>query len=258
MQPPTPSRTADSDPSRRGLDASPARRAELQANLERVRVRIAAATSAAGRDDAPTLVVVTKFFPVTDLVALADLGVGDVGENREQELVEKVDALRAERPDLIASPRRHFIGQIQSKKARRIARHADVVQSLDRLKLVPLLDAGAADRENPLDIFVQVALERDGSGRGGAQETELHEVAAAVEQAPHLRLCGLMAVAPLGEEPAAAFSRLAHVRQDFLANFPQATSLSAGMSGDLEDAVKIGATHLRVGSAILGSRPLAG
>lgn len=200
MQPPTPSRTADSDPSRRGLDASPARRAELQANLERVRVRIAAATSAAGRDDAPTLVVVTKFFPVTDLVALADLGVGDVGENREQELVEKVDALRAERPDLIASPRRHFIGQIQSKKARRIARHADVVQSLDRLKLVPLLDAGAADRENPLDIFVQVALERDGSGRGGAQETELHEVAAAVEQAPHLRLCGLMAVAPLGEE----------------------------------------------------------
>ena len=187
MQPPTPSRTADSDPSRRGLDASPARRAELQANLERVRVRIAAATSAAGRDDAPTLVVVTKFFPVTDLVALADLGVGDVGENREQELVEKVDALRAERPDLIASPRRHFIGQIQSKKARRIARHADVVQSLDRLKLVPLLDAGAADRENPLDIFVQVALERDGSGRGGAQETELHEVAAAVEQAPHLR-----------------------------------------------------------------------
>lgn len=183
---------------------------------------------------------------------------GDVGENREQELVEKVDALRAERPDLIASPRRHFIGQIQSKKARRIARHADVVQSLDRLKLVPLLDAGAADRENPLDIFVQVALERDGSGRGGAQETELHEVAAAVEQAPHLRLCGLMAVAPLGEEPAAAFSRLAHVRQDFLANFPQATSLSAGMSGDLEDAVKIGATHLRVGSAILGSRPLAG
>ena len=84
------------------------------------------------------------------------------------------------------------------------------------------------------------------------------EVAAAVEQAPHLRLCGLMAVAPLGEEPAAAFSRLAHVRQDFLANFPQATSLSAGMSGDLEDAVKIGATHLRVGSAILGSRPLAG
>lgn len=258
MQPPTPSRTADSDPSRRGLDASPARRAELQANLERVRVRIAAATSAAGRDDAPTLVVVTKFFPVTDLVALADLGVGDVGENREQELVEKVDALRAERPDLIASPRRHFIGQIQSKKARRIARHADVVQSLDRLKLVSLLDAGAADRENPLDIFVQVALERDGSGRGGAQETELHEVAAAVEQAPHLRLCGLMAVAPLGEEPAAAFSRLAHVRQDFLANFPQATSLSAGMSGDLEDAVKIGATHLRVGSAILGSRPLAG
>lgn len=105
---------------------------------------------------------------------------------------------------------------------------------------------------------MQVALERDGSGRGGAQETELHEVAAAVEQAPHLRLCGLMAVAPLGEEPAAAFSRLAHVRQDFLANFPQATSLSAGMSGDLEDAVQIGATHLRVGSAILGSRPLAG
>lgn len=241
-----------------GLHVTPERRAELSANLESVRARIAAATAGAGRDDVPTLVVVTKFFPARDLVALADLGVTDVGENREQELVEKVEELRAERPGLLASPRRHFIGQIQSKKARRVARHADVVQSLDRLKLVPLLDAGAAERESPLEVFVQVALEDDHRGRGGAPEAELPELATAIEEAPHLALRGLMAVAPLGEEPAAAFDRLARIRDGFLARFPHATALSAGMSADLEEAVWIGATHLRVGSAILGSRPLPG
>lgn len=232
--------------------------AELSRRLDVVRERIAAASRAAGREDEPTLVVVTKFFPVSDLMALADLGVRDVGENREQELVEKLGVLERERPDLLASPRRHFIGQLQSKKARRVAAAADVVQSVDRLKLVAPLDAGAADRAQPLEVFLQVDLDPASSGRGGAQPDDLLPLAQAVADAPRLRLRGLMAVAPLGEEPRSAFDRLARIRADFLTHFPQADELSAGMSSDLEAAVAIGATHLRVGGAILGSRPARG
>ncbi|QEH94617.1 YggS family pyridoxal phosphate-dependent enzyme [Dermacoccus abyssi] len=234
-----------------------ARRAELAAGLEQVRQRIAAATREAGRVDEPTLVVVTKFFPVSDLVALAELGVTDVGESREQELHEKVDALREARPDLLGTPTRHFIGQLQSKKAKRVGSLVDVVQSLDRPKLVPLLDAAGSERDTPLDVLLQVDLEEESRGRGGVSPADLPSLAEAAEQATGLRLRGLMAVAPRDEEPERAFARLADIRENFLTNHPEARVLSAGMSGDLEAAVKIGATHLRVGSAILGSRPAA-
>ena len=234
-----------------------ARRAELAAGLEQVRERITAATREAGRDDEPTLVVVTKFFPVADLVALAELGVTDVGESREQELHEKVDALRDARPDLLATPTRHFIGQLQSKKAKRVGSLVDVVQSLDRPKLVPLLDAAGAERDTPLEVLLQVDLEENSQGRGGVAPAELAALADEVAQASGLTLSGLMAVAPRGEEPERALERLAALRESFLALHPAARVLSAGMSGDLEAAVKIGATHLRVGSAILGSRPAA-
>lgn len=234
---------------------SDARSSELRDALATTKGRVAAATSAAGRLDEPTLVVVTKFFPVEDLVALADLGVGDVGENREQELVEKVQALEQWRPELLERPRRHFIGQLQSKKAKRVARYADVVHSVDRDKLVAPLAAGVQEKGRPLEVFVQVDLDDASEGRGGARPEALHELAALVESENALRLRGLMAVAPLGEEPSRAFARLAEIRSDFLARFPHADQLSAGMSGDLEEAVAIGATHLRVGSAILGSRP---
>lgn len=234
---------------------SDARSGALGDALAATRERIAAATRAAGRLDEPTLVVVTKFFPVEDLVALADLGVGDVGENREQELVEKVQALEEWRPDLLERPRRHFIGQLQSKKAKRVARYADVVHSVDRAKLVAPLSAGAQERGRSLDVFVQVDLEDESRGRGGVRPEGLRELAEMVEGAEVLRLRGLMAVAPLGEDPKHAFARLAEIRSGFVESFPHADQLSAGMSGDLEEAVAIGATHLRVGSAILGSRP---
>lgn len=237
------------------VTASAARREELAANLAGVRRRIARACAAAGRVDEPSLVVVTKFFPLSDLMALADLGVADIGENREQELLEKVEGMKRMRPDLLEHPRRHFIGQLQSKKAKRVAQLADVVQSVDRLKLVSLLDAAAGDAERVLDVFVQVDLGRGAAGRGGVEPAGLEALAAAAEGAAQLRLRGLMAVAPLGEAPESAFERLAQVRARFLSSFPRATDLSAGMSGDLEAAVNIGATHLRVGGAILGSRP---
>lgn len=227
------------------------RAAELADRLGQVRERIATACRESGRDpDEVTLVVVTKFFPASDVRLLADLGVGDVGENRHPEARDK----QAECVDLAL--RWHFIGALQSNKAAAVASYADVVQSLDRPKLVAALAKGAGDRTEPVDCLLQVSLDPPGrEGRAGAEPGDLGVLADAVEAAASLRLRGVMAVAPLGEDPAAAFGRLARIREDLLADHPAAQWLSAGMSGDLEEAVRAGATHVRVGSAILGSRP---
>jgi len=226
-----------------------ARREELAAGLEAVRQRIAGACRDAGRaPEEVTLIVVTKFFPASDVRLLAGLGVTDVGENRHQEAAEKA----RECADL--GLRWHFIGGLQSNKAAAVAGYADAVHSVDRAKLVAPLDRGAADRE--VDVLLQVSLDPPGaSGRAGADPDTLGDLAATVEAAEHLRLRGLMAVAPLGEDPAGAFARLAEIRRTFLAQHPEATWLSAGMSNDLEQAVAAGATHVRIGSAVLGSRP---
>jgi uncharacterized pyridoxal phosphate-containing UPF0001 family protein len=137
-----------------------------------------------------------------------------------------------------------------------VAAYADVVESVDRAKLVRPLATGAHARSHAIDVLLQVSLDPPGrDGRAGADPGDLPALAAAVAGADLLRLRGLMAVAPLGEEPAAAFDRLAAIRQDFLTEQPDATWLSAGMSGDLEHAIRAGATHVRVGSAVLGSRP---
>lgn len=225
------------------------RRAELAANLAAVRGRIAAACADAGRDPGEVdLVVVTKFFPASDVRLLADLGVTDVGENRHQE----AQAKAAECADLGLTW--HFIGGLQSNKAAAVASYADVVESVDRPKLVHALARGAEERE--VDVLLQVSLDpSDRAGRAGADPADLAALAAAVAAAGPLRLRGLMAVAPLGEDPATAFARLADIRSAFLDDHPEATWLSAGMSGDLEQAVHAGATHVRIGSAILGSRP---
>lgn len=229
------------------------RRAEIAGGLGAVRQRIAAACADAGRSpDEVTLVVVTKYFPASDVRILADLGVADVGENRHQE----AEAKAADCADLGPGVRWHFVGGLQSNKAAAVARYADVVHSVDRAKVVGRLDAGAATRAGPVDVLLQVSLDPpDAVGRAGAAPTELAELAGLVARAEHLRLRGLMAVAPLGEDPAVAFARLIDVRRDFLAEHPSADWLSAGMSGDLEAAIAVGATHVRVGTAVLGSRP---
>ena len=224
---------------------------ELAANLDAVRRRIAAACADAGRpEDDVSLVVVTKFFPASDVRILADLGVTDVGENRHQEAEAKV----AECADL--DLRWHFIGGLQSNKAGAVASYADVVESVDRAKLVGPLSRGAHARGHEVDVLLQVSLDPPGADhRSGADPGDLDELARRVEEAGMLRLRGLMAVAPLGEEPLEAFARLAAVRADLVARHPGATVLSAGMSGDLEAAIRHGATHVRVGSAVLGERP---
>jgi len=229
------------------------RRQELASRLAQVEARIGAACNAAGRDRAAvTLVVVTKFFPVTDLELLAGLGVGDVGESRDQEAAAKV-------AELAEATRRalhlHFIGQVQSRKAGSVARYADTVHSLDRTKVVAALDRGAATAGRRVQALVQVSLDED-PGRGGVRPQDVRRLADEVAQASCLDLRGVMAVAPLGADPAQAFARLQEVAADVRADHPQADWISAGMSGDLEDAVAHGATHLRVGTAILGSRPL--
>jgi len=229
------------------------RREELAAGLAAVRSRIEAACTAAGRDPGEVaLVVVTKYFPAADVRLLVELGVTDVGENRHQEAEAKAAEVGA------ASLRWHYIGGLQSNKAAAVARYADVVESVDRAKLLAPLARGAAERgAGPLPVLLQVSLDPPGrEGRAGVAPDALAGLAEAVLTHPDLRLGGLMAVAPLGEEPGAAFARLATVREQFLSDHPTADVLSAGMSGDLEQAVAHGATHVRVGSAVLGPRPV--
>lgn len=225
------------------------RREELQAGLRAVRERIDRASQAAGRTDHVDLVVVTKFFPASDVRLLAGLGVADVGENRHQE----AEAKAAECVDLPL--RWHFIGALQSNKAAAVARYSHVVESVDRSSLVPRLARGAEESGRVLDVLLQVSLDPPGADhRAGAPPDTLPALAEQVASAPELALRGLMAVAPLGEDPSAAFDRLAAIRERFVQQFPAATLLSAGMSGDLEAAIAVGATHVRVGSAVLGSR----
>jgi pyridoxal phosphate enzyme (YggS family) len=227
------------------------RRQEIVAGLASVRERIDGACRDAGREtDEVRLIVVTKFFPESDVRLLADLGVTDVGENRHQEAEPKA----AECADLGLTW--HFIGGLQSNKAGAVARYADAVHSVDRAKLVAPLDRGAHERSHELDVLLQVSLDPPGSSqRFGADAGELDDLAAAVERSGRLRLRGLMAVAPLDEDPVRAFGRLGDARSRFLRSHPDATWLSAGMSADLEAAIGAGATHVRIGSAVLGSRP---
>lgn len=230
------------------------RRAELAANLERVRARIERARVAAGRSDAVTLIAVTKYFPASDVDLLAELGVGDIGENKVQEAAAKTAELA--RRDAL---RVHFIGQLQSNKARAVAAFADVVHSLDRDKLVPGLARGAAENDRRIDVLVQVSLDEPHvPGRGGVDPAQARRLADLVAGSERLTLRGVMAVAPLDADPGEAFARLAEVARGIREDHPEATWVSAGMSADLEAAVAHGATHLRVGTAILGSRPSLG
>jgi pyridoxal phosphate enzyme (YggS family) len=233
------------------MSGESARREQIAAGLDAVRRRVAEAATRAGRGhDDVTLVVVTKFFPASDVRILAGLGVTDVGENRHPEAGDK----QAECRDLDLTW--HFIGGLQSNKAAVIGSYADVVESVDRLKLVGPLQRGAHDRGHDVDVLLQVSLDPPHhEGRSGAEVADLPALAQAVEDAGQLRLRGLMAVAPLGEDPAAAFARLAQIRAEFVSGRPGATWLSAGMSNDFEAAIEAGATHVRVGSAILGPRP---
>jgi pyridoxal phosphate enzyme (YggS family) len=236
--------------------AADARTVQLRDRLAAVRQRIDGAAAAAGRPgDPPQLIVVTKFHPAEDVRRLSALGITDVGENRDQEAADKA----AQLTDL--DLRWHFIGQLQSNKAKSVVRYAHAVHSVDRLQLAAALaKAMAAERGRtgraPLECFIQVSLDDDADGhRGGALPADVPGLAEMLAGSGDLRLAGVMAVAPLRAEPAAAFEKLAAVSTGLTALHPGATGISAGMSQDLEAAVRSGATHLRIGSDILGPRP---
>ncbi len=238
-----------------------ARREQLAAALAAVRARIATACERAGRGaEEVRLVAVTKTFPAGDAALLTDLGMLDLAENREQEAAAKVADLRELRPD--AAVRWHMVGRLQRNKARSVARWAAEIQSVDSVRLARALDhaAGnaraAGERAGPLDVLLQASIDGD-PARGGCPLDALGELADEVAGSGELRLRGLMAVAPLGADPAEAFTSLARAADRLRRDHPAATELSAGMTNDLEIAITHGSTCVRVGTALLGTRELA-
>lgn len=233
------------------------RKAQLAANLARVEDRIAAACAAAGRPrDEVTLIVVTKTYPASDVRFLAELGVTQVAENRDQEAAQKAADCTE------AGLTWHFVGQLQTNKARSVVRYADFVHSVDRSRLVSALSDAAVRTGREVGCLVQVALDAPSGSvgsRGGAAPEDVAELADAVAAADGLRIEGVMTVAPLtgryAGEPRAAFDRMREIASALRETHPAATMVSAGMSSDLEHAVAAGATHVRVGTAVLGVRP---
>jgi hypothetical protein len=224
------------------------RRDELAVRLSAVRQRIAAACQAAGRDPADvTLIAVTKTWPASDVRLLAELGVSDVGENRDAEAAPKA----AQCADLDLTW--HFIGQLQTNKVASVVRYATFVHSVDRMRLIRALGTAARRAEVVVQCLIEVSLDGD-PARGGALASEVPALAEALAAEPGLVLAGVMAIAPLGMAPLDAFGLLLDSAAVVRAVNPAATVISAGMSGDLEDAVAAGATHLRIGTALLGDR----
>jgi pyridoxal phosphate enzyme (YggS family) len=234
------------------------RLAELRDNLAVVRSRIEQGCTAAGRSAAEiTLIAVTKFFPVSDAALLAELGVTDLGESRDQDASVKA----AELPEHTkVAVRWHFIGRLQSNKARSVSRYADLVHSVDRPGLADALEDGARRAGRPaLDVLVQLSLDDHAdpgaaAGRGGEAASELLRLADRIAGSDVLRLAGIMAIAPLHGDPDRAFDHLAEVARRLRENHPAAGVVSAGMSDDLEAALRHGATHVRIGTALLGRR----
>lgn len=238
------------------------RGAELALRLTEVRAAIDEAARRADRDSAGlTIIAITKTFPVEDAALLVELGVADLGENRDQEAKSKAAKL----VELSVSVRWHFVGQLQSNKARSVARYAAAVHSLDRISVIDALDEAVIRLERvPIQAFVQLNLDddvqRDSDDdaqwrRGGAAADDLEALADRIAEAPGLELAGVMAVAPLGVDPRRAFERLVALSRGLQRVHPAATAISAGMSGDFAEAIAAGATHLRLGSALLGPRP---
>ncbi|MET9491540.1 YggS family pyridoxal phosphate-dependent enzyme [Nocardia sp. NPDC006630] len=236
---------------------SSARVAQLSAALNTLNERIDAACEAAGRArDTVRLLPVTKFHPASDIEILYGLGLREFGESREQEASDKVAQLRH-----LSQVRWDFIGRLQRNKAKSVATWANTVYSVDSDRLVTTLDAGVraaletGQRSAPLRVLIQVSLDADPT-RGGVSDTAMLALADQLEKSASLQLAGLMAIPPLDADPDDAFERLARMHASLLSAHPQASELSAGMSSDLEAAIRHGSTCVRVGTALMGARPI--
>ncbi|MGI5220246.1 YggS family pyridoxal phosphate-dependent enzyme [Nocardia sp. CA-290969] len=229
----------------------------LARRLTGLLARIDAACVAAGRDPGEVrLLPVTKYFPASDIAVLHRLGRHDFGENRPQEAGAKAEELNELRP-----LRWHLIGRLQRNKARHVARWAHAVHSVDSERLATALEtatAAALDdgvRTAPLEVLIQVSLDAD-PGRGGVAPAGVPALADRIAKSAELRLAGIMAIPPLSADPDAQFARLARLHARLRADHPAATELSAGMSNDLERAIAHGSTCVRVGTALMGERPI--
>ena len=233
-----------------GPPGAAGRRTELATRLQEVRGRISAACLAAGRGpDEVTLVAVTKTYPASDIRLLSELGVADIGENRDQEAAPKA----AECAALGLQITWHFVGQLQTNKCRSVVSYAGIIHSVDRMRLVSVLGTRARDAQRTVTCLVQVSVDGDPE-RGGAYGDQVPLIADALASEGGLILGGVMAVAPQGMAADAAFGRLREIAGQLRSRHPGAVMISAGMSGDLEEAIGAGATHVRVGTALLGGR----
>ena len=222
------------------------RKDQILSNLELVKEKISSAAQAAGRSPSEiTLIAVTKTFPVSDLEILYELGVRNFGENRDQEAAPKVGALPA---DITW----HFQGGIQSNKLKSISNWASVIHSVDKFKYAQMISQFSVGKTK--EIFIQVSLDTLTQSREGVDPADLTQLAEQIMSLPNLEVKGLMAVAPLDQPTEQAFVRLQQIQQKFIQLYPAASSLSSGMSGDYELAISLGATHVRIGSSILGNR----
>lgn len=225
------------------------RKSELLSNLTNVQKKVSAAGVRASRAEGEiTLIAVTKNFPSSDVELLAEIGISDVGENKDQEAKQKYKETKSK---LVW----HFIGQLQSNKVKSVVSYADYMHSVDRLNLAKEISKQCVAINKEIQVFIQVDLGEDNQNRGGVAAKSLPLLAAEIETLPKVKLVGLMAVAPLNTAPADAFEKLIEIRAGFLQDHPQARLLSIGMSDDFETAIEFGATHLRIGSLLLGVRP---
>jgi len=230
------------------------RREELSLNLAETRERIAQGCRDAGRNpDDVNLIVVTKTWPASDTELLCELGVTNVGENRDQDA-------RIKHDELVQLPLTwHAIGQVQTNKSKSVVQWADVVHAIDRSDLVAALAKATSERAVPLQALVQVNLDPDPRvGRGGCLPADVLRIAEEIQQSVGMEVAGIMGVAPLDGDPDRAFSTLQKLSHELISQFPQASWISAGMSDDFHVALKYGATHLRIGSSILGHRSIKG
>jgi pyridoxal phosphate enzyme (YggS family) len=226
------------------------RKDELASHLHDIRNRVSRACNAAGRDaDEVTIIAVTKTWPLADVLTLYDLGVRDFGESKDQEAKSKFLV------QLPPDARRHFIGQIQTNKIRSIASYSDLVHAVDRQEVIEKLERAADQLGRTFEFLLQVSLsDAPEVHRAGVSPSELESLMSRAQDTQHIRCVGLMAVAPLNVEPQDAFERLGRVWSEARAHHPDLSILSAGMSEDLEQAIRFGATHVRIGSALLGNR----
>jgi pyridoxal phosphate enzyme (YggS family) len=228
----------------------------LAERIEEVKAKIARAALEVGRrPEEITLVAATKVQTSQTIQEAIAAGITVCGENRVQEMSAHLD------DDAYSGARLHFIGHLQTNKVRQVVGRVDMIESVDSLHLMQAIEAQAAKLRLVQDILLEVNVGEEAS-KSGVSPSQAPDLARAAAQLPHIRLRGLMAIPPVAQAPGDNRKFFAQMHQLFVDirtimqdNIPDIDCLSMGMSGDFEDAVREGATLVRVGTALFGPRP---